>query len=661
MKKVYLSLSLLLFTSLIITAQDFSTMRGSEICSFRHINQKSKQLLVSPNAPRHSFDVLNYDLDLDIFSCYAPPYPKSFTGVAKVQFKVDSVLSSIALNAENASLDIESVSGSGISFTHNQDMLVINLDRTYEPGETAEVVIEYNHSNTYDGSFIVENGFVYTDAEPQGARKWFPCYDRPSDKATLQLRVKVPLNVKLGSNGRLADSTIIADSLWYTWISRDPIATYLMVMTSKVNYKLDILYHVNPDYPNDTLPIRFYYNQSEYPDNMINMLGPLTNFFESKFGRHPFEKNGFATVGNLFQWGGMENQTLTTLCPNCWYSSVVTHEYAHQWFGDMITCATWADLWLNEGFATYIETLWILEQDGYNAYMDENEYNASYYMNQNPGWPISDPDWAINPPSDDVLFNYAITYLKGSCVLYMFHQLVGDSLFYHSLYQYANDTVNFRYKSATIPDFVNKMNETTGMDVSWFFNQWINTPNHPNYLNTYSIHTLPDNQWEVKLNIKQTQTNTGFFKMPVDIKVKFALGDTTISVWNEFNDQNYSFIFDKQPRSIQFDPLNKIILKNSSTVVDVKDIDNLGSQKLVIAGNPSNGIFDVYFSSPKSSNVKLVIYDNIGSMVYSLDNLRCQQGETRIPVNVEVLKSGSYFLTIVTEDNQLTERILIVK
>lgn len=661
MKKIYFLLiaALLYFPGLF--AQDFSTMRGSEICSQRHTIEGRNALVLSPNSPRHSFDVLDYNLDLDIYQCYTSPYPKNYTATANITFRVDSTLSFIILDADNTSLQIQSVANAGVSFNHEDDLLKIFLDREYLPGEVAEVGIEYSHTNVTDGAFNVGNGFVFTDAEPQGARKWFPCYDRPSDKATLQLRAKVPSNVKLGSNGRLADSTQVNDTIWYTWISRDPIATYIMVLTSKVNYKLDVLYHVNPAFPNDTLPIRFYYNQNENPDNMIAMLGPLTNFFESKFGKHPFEKNGFATVNNLFQWGGMENQTLTTLCQNCWYSSVVTHEYAHQWFGDMITCATWADLWLNEGFATYIETLWILEQEGHESYMEENLYNASYYMYQNPGWPISDPDWAINPPSNDVLFNYAVTYLKGACVLYMFHQMVGDSLFYHSIYEYANDTVNFRYHSATITDFIDKMNETTGMDISWFFEQWIYTPNHPEYLNTYSIHQQPNDQWEVKLNIKQTQSNAGFFTMPVEIKVKFAIGDTLISIQNDANDQNFSFFFDSRPTILQFDPNDKIILKNSTTVVDSKYELVPKPQEIKIKGNPSEGNINLYFNTSIPCKANILVHSGTGVLIYEKQNLMFSYGETRVPLNLTHLTSGTYILTLTTDDNVLTEKLLIVK
>ena len=133
---------------------------------------------------------------------------------------------------------MNAVSLSGVSFTHASNIVTINLDRTYNPNEIVNVRIDFQHLNVTDHSFYTGNGGVFTDCEPEGARGWFPCWDKPSDKATLDLTVKVPANAKLGSNGKLMDSTITGDSLFYHWRSRDNIATYLMVMTGKVNYNL---------------------------------------------------------------------------------------------------------------------------------------------------------------------------------------------------------------------------------------------------------------------------------------------------------------------------------------------------------------------------------------------------------------------------------------
>lgn len=561
-----------------------SDSKGSIQCA----NKKSQSILMKLedqlSGPAHSFDVIDYKLDLDLYNCFISPYPKSFTGSVIVTFKVDSTLNSISLNAVNSSLVIDSVGLAGTSYIHTSNILNINLDRTYAAGETAQIKIYYRHNNVSDNAFYASNGLVFTDCEPEGARKWFPCWDRPSDKATVELRAKTPAVVKLGSNGRLADSTRIGDTLYYHWISRDPVATYLVVISAKVNYGLDIVNWINPSNPNDTLPIRFYYNSGENITAAKQRIIPLTTFFSQTFGEHPFEKNGFATLNSQFPWGGMENQSLTSLCPNCWGEYLMAHEYAHQWFGDMITCATWADLFLNEGFATFSEALWTESKSGYLAYKNDILNEANSYLGSNPGWAISNPNWAVTTPSTGTLFNYAITYAKGACVLHLLRYVLDDSLFFTGLKTYAADP-SLKYKSAVISDFKNIMADVSGQNLDWFFDQWIYQPNHPYYQNGYYFSKIGD-YWEVGFLAKQVQTNTVFFKMPIELKISFTTGpDTLIRVMNEGNNQMFYFTFTRQPSSIKFDPDNEIVLK-TATLQQISPVPvELSSLSANAAGN----------------------------------------------------------------------------
>lgn len=542
--------------------------KGSEYCSQKKINSPQNTSPVEITADiEHSFNVLNYELDLNLYNCFISPYLKSFTGNEIMTFEVDSILNSIQLNAVNSSLSIDSVSLAGVSFTHSNNILTVYLDQTYNIGDTVNIRIYYRHNNVSDGALYVSNGFLFTDCEPEGARKWFPGWDRPSDKATFDLTVKVPSSVKLGSNGVLIDSVQDADTLYYHWVSSNPVATYLMVMTGKVNYNLDIVYWHKLSNPNDSIPIRFYWNNGENVNNlhyMENKIIDMTNTYSELFGEHPFDKNGFATLNNQFAWGGMENQTLTSLCPNCWSESLIAHEFAHQWFGDMITCATWADIWLNEGFATYIEALWIEHTSGYSAYKNEINSDASVYLGSNPGWPISDPEWAVVTPSVNVLFNYAITYMKGACVHHMLRYVMGDEAYFNGMYNYANDP-QLKYHSAVIPDYKEHMSAAYGEDLSWFFNEWIYQPNHPVYSNKYWITGQGEGQWEVGFVADQTQSNTPFHKMPIEIKIHFTTGtDSTIRVMNDSNNQIFTFSFNRQPSSVAFDPDNNIVLKTAT-------------------------------------------------------------------------------------------------
>lgn len=571
MKRYFVVLSLILF-SFTLFAQDYGQFqKGAEYCAQNKIHSNNIDLLENSNADiKHSFNALNYKFNLNLYSCFISPYPKSFTGSVILTFSVDSTLSSIKLNAVNSSLTIDSVRLAGVSYTHSSNILTITLDRTYNVGETAQVKIYYKHNNVSDGALYVSNGFLFTDCEPEGARKWFPCWDKPSDKATFDLTVKVPANVKLGSNGILADSIKNVDTIYYNWVSNQNIATYLMVMTGKVNYNLDIVYWPKISDPNILVPIRFYWNQGESVSSLNSMkikVPQMMTFYSQKFGEHPFEKNGFATLNNQFVWGGMENQTLTSLCPDCWSEGLISHEFAHQWFGDMITCATWADIWLNEGFATYTEALWIENLYGYSSYKSEIDGDASYYLSANPGWAISNPAWAITTPDVNTLFDYAITYMKGACVLHLLRYTMGDAAFFDGIYNYANDP-NLKYHSAVISDFKEHMSTAYGSDLSWFFDAWIYQPNHPKYQNNYWFLNHQNGTWEVGFVANQTQTNSAFHQMPIEIKLSFSTGaDTTIRVMNNINNQVYVWNFNRQPVSIVFDPSNNIVLKTATLTV----------------------------------------------------------------------------------------------
>lgn len=566
MNKFQKIIVLILALSTLLFSQEYGGNKGAEFCYQNKIKKDiSRKLEITSPPPTHSFDVLDYKLDLDIYNCFISPYPKSFSALEIITIKADTLLNQIKLDASNYSLAVDAVDLAGVSYTHSSNVLNINLNRYYSKGEIFQVRIKYRHLNVSDGAFYVSNGFVFTDCEPEGARNWFPCWDKPYDKATLNLRAKTPATVKLGSNGRLADSVKTGDTIYYNWISRDPIATYLIVISARVNYNLDIIYWTRPS-TQEIIPIRFYYNPGESVTSIKPKVMQMINRYSNLFGEHPFEKNGFATLNSQFAWGGMENQTLTSLCPNCWGENLISHEFAHQWFGDMITCATWADIWLNEGFATYCEALWYEYTGGYSSYKNDILGDASSYFSGNPGWAISNPQWAIVTPDVNTLFNYSITYAKGACVLHMLRYVLGDSTFFKVLKTYGTDTLRFRHKAATIRDFANLVSEIAQQDMNWFFDEWIYTPNHPVYQNTYSISSTAPGRWAVAFTARQTQTNTGFFKMPLTLKINFVDGtDTLVRVFNNSNNQVFSFLFSKQPTSLVFDPNNDIVLKQGTT------------------------------------------------------------------------------------------------
>jgi aminopeptidase N len=514
---------------------------------------------------KHSYDVLKYQLSVDLFPCYQDPYTKAFPASEVISFRVDSALNQIVLDAVNTSLLVESVGLAGISFRHASDKLTIRLNRMYQPGEIVRVKIVYFHKDVEDHAVYCSGGSLFTDNPPEGARKWLPCWDRPSDKALFELTAKVPRDVRLGSNGSLSDSLVSGDSLTYHWVSRDPMATYLMTMTSMKGFLLDIVYIHKLNHKDVLIPARFYYQFGQDPDTIEGLIGPMTNFFSGLFCEYPFEKIGFATQSDAFPWGGMENQTMINMTKNGWKEGLICHEFAHSWFGDLITCGTWADIWLNESFATYCETLWMEHQAGNTGYRILLTKKADYYLSTNPGFALYNPSWAIRTPDLNKLYNSPVIYNKGACILHQLRYVMGDSAFFRLLKSYATDT-NFRFKNAVTADFIKKANEISGTDLGWFFNEWLSHPNHPLYSNKYEIIPAGPGKWSLKVLVSQYQTNTLFYKMPIQLRVVFDDStDTVMQVNNNLNDQLFSFVFSKKPVSLVFDPYRNILLKMAVT------------------------------------------------------------------------------------------------
>ena len=670
MKKIlplFLLLSFILTTSVISQVQ---FQKGSDWCAYKktHGTPILGSDWDSPNTPKHTYDILKYTLNLDIRSCFISPYPRSYTGYETIQFKIDTALNQIQLNAVNTSMQINSVSLNGVSFTHASNILTITLNRTYNQGEVAQVRIDYQHLNTADGAFYASNGGVFTDCEPEGARKWFPCWDKPSDKALFEITVKVPANVKLGSNGKLNDSTVVGDSLFYHWISRDPIATYLMVMTAKVNYNLNIVYWHKISNPLDSIQMRFYYNNGENPVPIQNIINDMTTYYSQKFGEYPFEKGGLTTApASGFVWGGMENQTLITFCPGCWSANLVSHEYAHQWFGDMITCGTWADVWLNEGFATYCEALWYEHTNGYSSYKSDINSDASYYISNNPHWPMWNPQWAINTPDVNTLFNTAITYDKGACVLHMLRYTLGDTLFFACIKNYATDTTNFRLKGAVTDDFAASISQTAGQDLTWFVNEWVKQVDHPIYANIYQF-TGSGSNWSVGFQAIQTQSTTPFHQMPLVLKITFTSGpDSSIRVMNNANNQIWWWNFNRQPSSFTFDPNNDIVLKQGSTTQGtINGIENENQIPFVFAlhqnyPNPFNPVTKINYDIPKKTIVTIKIYNILGELVAHPLNEVKEPGKYNLDFDASSLASGVYYYEIKAGTFSDTKKMVLVK
>ncbi|UCH84142.1 MAG: hypothetical protein JSW50_00180, partial [Candidatus Latescibacterota bacterium] len=265
---------------------------------------------------------------------------------------------------------------------------------------------------------------------------------------------------------------------------------------------------------------------------------PMIEVFADIFGEYPFvdEKYGHAE----FTWGGgMEHQTITSL--GGWSEYLIAHELAHQWWGDMVTCDSFHHIWLNEGFATYSEALWSEQAYGmaqYHQDMDAAKYfgNGTIY---------------VHDPSDfSRIFHYGLSYNKASWVPHMLRHVVGDATFFQILKTYYADS-RYQYGTATTEEFRNLCEAVSGMELDWFFHQWIYEEYYPAY--TYNWSSTPlGGQYQIDLTIDQTQTNY-IFKMPIDVTVTTSAGDTTFVVWDSLATQGFTLTVSDPPSSILLD------------------------------------------------------------------------------------------------------------
>jgi len=326
---------------------------------------------------------------------------------------------------------------------------------------------------------------------------------------------------------------------------------------------------------------------------------------------------------------------------------------------------------LNEGFATYCEALWYEYIEDYARYKQEINSQAAGYLINNPGWPIYDSSWAEITPPSGVLYNFAIVYQKGSCVLHMLRHVLGDSPFFEMLHSYASDD-NLKYKNAATSDLINKVNEITGEDYSWFFNEWVYGPNQPKYENNYVI-IENDTSWTLNLNINQTQTNAGFFKMPVELLVEFFDGsDSLITVMNDVNNQQFSFEFYRKPNVLLFDPYDNIVLKSESTILLSVDLDKSLPTEFGLEQNypnPFNPTTKIKYSVPLSAigtghtpSIQLRVYDILGREAATLVNKQQQPGNYIVEFNAsDKLSSGVYIYKLQVGNFIQTKKMMLLK
>ncbi|HEY4643450.1 MAG TPA: M1 family aminopeptidase, partial [Bacteroidota bacterium] len=419
------------------------------------------------------------------------------------------------------------------------------------------------------------------------------------------------------------------------------VATYLMAVTVSP-FTVSSTGYTKSTSPFETIPVEYYVwkADSAIAAGFLPTVVDMIDFYAGIFGEYPYDKYGMSGIAP-FAFGGMEHTNITTLRRNYVTNvGVVAHELVHQWWGDLVTCGTWADIWLNEGFATYGDALYSEHTGGSQALQTRMNAFAQSVFNydQFNRHPIYDP---LEYTSS--LFNVN-EYQKGAWVLHMLRGLLGDSPFFSIFPAYGE---KFRFGNAVTDDFIAFVDSLTGQDFFWFFDQWVYGQGYPEYEYSWS-----DLGGTVRIIVDQTQTNAPVFKMPVEFLIQTAGGDVTEAVWDSLTFQQFEFAVSGPVTGVTFDPNNKILKK----VMDVTT-GAPGHQPLPVSfllhqnyPNPFNPTTMIEYDVPRRSFVTVAVYDLLGRKVADLVSQVLEPGFYRAPFSAEGLASGVYFCRLEAVD-----------
>ena len=525
----------------------------------------SRMAAQSTVLPDTTIDILSYHLELGLVDNFTKKSQRAFEGKETIRLVIRSIGGDRIFKLHASQSTIIPLKVSGVELVkHEGGRLFLKLPSEVQERDSLTVVLNYRHSGAKDEGLFVSSGSVFTNNAPVEARDWFICNDHPADKALFSISVLVPSNVTVGAVGLLDEVKDTTGGKKWTWRSIHPMATYQMVFSASSEYKVKKS-SVRSKVSGRDIPVELYWRKKENErevNYILDVIPVMLDFFEDHFGAYPFEKISFATLTSDFPYGGMENQSFITLCSGCWYDLLAVHEFAHQWFGDLITPANWEDIWLNEGFAEYMEAFWVErwtnpEDDQYRAVMRDF---VNYYFIANPKEAISESKWNTDLPPGEEFFNPALIYKKAACVIYMLREEVGKENFLKILKQYTTDP-KLQFSNAKTSDFIGMTNEVTGKDYNWFFDQWLKYPGHPVYVNKFRF--LEENGINIlEATFIQEDWERLYYKSSFELQVKY--NDGTSELFTGFNSDNgETFRFKVKPGadSVIFDPAEKIILK----------------------------------------------------------------------------------------------------
>lgn len=463
---------------------------------------------------------------------------------------------------DSVGLQIQSVllNKSVAKFESKDDKLIIPLSSAAKPGDKFEVEIKYEGKTSKGAYFILPDKDypdrpkqIWTQGESEDTRYYLPTYDYPNDRLTTETVLTVPSAWITVANGKLVGvKDAGAGMKTWTWQESLPSSTYLITVVAGEFDEVKDVWRGRP--------VTYYAPKGRGDRLKINYgrTPQMLEYFSKTLGvDYPWEKYAQAMVDD-FVAGGMENSSATTntssslvhptLAPE--YTTgqdpLISHELGHQWFGDLVTCKDWGNIWLNEGFATFMETMW---SEHYFP-KDQSEYerwsNIQEWFEQTNLWakPLVRHDFDDSSEFD------GNAYGKGGLVLYMLRHQLGEEAFYSGLKHYLEAN---RGKNVVTADLVKAIEEETHLNVDQFFTQWVYGAGAPKFDLSYSY---DDSKHQIMLKVKQTQKmegRVGMFRVPLEVEVTTAIGARTYPVTVSKPDETFALPADSSPLMVLFD------------------------------------------------------------------------------------------------------------
>lgn len=593
-----------------------------------------------------NFDVYFYRCEWTV-----DPAVRYIRGKVTAYFTITAATNTVMLDLHKA-LAVDSIVYRGVVLPFQQgadNSLSIQFPQTLAPGRKDSVSISYQGVPVNDGFGSFVTGLqsnvpvMWTLSEPYGAKDWWPCKNAQADKAdSIDVVLTYPAQYSSSSNGLLADEKTMGDKKISYWKHRYPIASYLVAIAI-TNYvtETDSILIANTMMP---VNMRVYAGASYYFQHATPIAKSCLQKFSSLFGPYPFAKEGYSQT--QFGWGGgMEHQTNSFI--NSEYDQLVAHELGHQWFGDRVTCRSWQDIWLNEGFAQYMQFIYL-----------ENFIPAQKLLHLQTvrGKIIAQPGGSVkvsDTGSAGRIFDARLSYLKGSFLLHMIRWKLGDALFFKAIQQYLSDPL-VSYGTATTADLQRNLESISGQRFAKFFANWYEGEGYPSYQVAWTENK--NNQVKVKIDQTTSHPSVAFYDMPVPLQLKGAGKDTVVVLNHTGNGQEFwvdaGFVVD----TVIFDPYNWLL--SGINTVSKKTAASAGTNDVKIYPNPAPDHVTVSIANPAGRTISLQLYNPASQLLYKRTEA-LGRADQLFSIPLSALPSGVYWLHIAVDGRRLMIKKLV--